>query len=638
MKKNRYLWLLIGIVSIFLGISLAMLQLAFCSYSELSDYELPSLLLRFLVFTAVCFFILGLFVLFFAFFSRFFRWLFSWRIIKRCLIALACLAALIALFYIEEDWRGKRAWENYKHEWEAKGEKFDFASFIPVPVPDDQNFALTPIVASCYSCVLDKNGHRIQPENTNVVNRLKMDIYRASLAYRIDPFTETNLELKGWRKNRLTDLSAWQTYYRTMFITNRWEGPRAKIPPSPRAGTVVSLESNSLETVIIDYVDALATNEFPVASQSQSAAADVLLALSKYDSVVEELRQASRLSHSRFPLNYDQPLPFGIQLPHLGSLKSCAQVLQLRAIAELGNQQTSKALDDMKLIAYLANSIHGEQCLISQKVRAAILDLAIQPIWEGCVEHRWSDDQLSEINRQLAGLDLLSDYDSAVRGERAMALKLIDHERRTHNADIVANQWGYKDDELDFMQHLVLFYYHSFPNGWYYQNEITAARAFQESLWTGGEVNQLIPPHNVIWRIGYAWNTIMIHYHSPYYFFVRESFPDLRGAAKKITFTQASVDMARTACALERYRLAHGEYPEKLDALVPQFIERLPNDIINGQPLHYHRTADGQFVLYSVGWNEKDDGGVSVFRFSFGEPDIGSAGGKGDWVWQYPVK
>ena len=66
------------------------------------------------------------------------------------------------------------------------------------------------------------------------------------------------------------------------------------------------------------------------------------------------------------------------------------------------------------------------------------------------------------------------------------------------------------------------------------------------------------------------------------------------------------------AIALERYRLAHGEYPESLDALAPQFMEKIPHDIINGQPLHYRRTSDGQFVLYSVGWNETDDGGVVV--------------------------
>jgi hypothetical protein len=75
----------------------------------------------------------------------FLRWIFCWRKFKRFLFGLACLATLIALFYAEEDWRGKHDWEKFKREWEAKGEKFDFKDFVPPPVPDDQNFAMAPI-------------------------------------------------------------------------------------------------------------------------------------------------------------------------------------------------------------------------------------------------------------------------------------------------------------------------------------------------------------------------------------------------------------------------------------------------------------------------------------------------------------
>ena len=52
---------------------------------------------------------------------------------------------MIALFYAEEDWRGKHDWEKFKRQWEAKGEKFDFKDFVPPPVPDDQNFAFSPV-------------------------------------------------------------------------------------------------------------------------------------------------------------------------------------------------------------------------------------------------------------------------------------------------------------------------------------------------------------------------------------------------------------------------------------------------------------------------------------------------------------
>jgi hypothetical protein len=92
---------------------------------------------------------------------------------------------------------------------------------------------------------------------------------------------------------------------------------------------------------------------------------------------------------------------------------------------------------------------------------------------------------------------------------------------------------------------------------------------------------------------------------------------------------QTATDQAAVACALERYRLANGQFPENLQALSPRFITRLPNDVITGEPFKYRRTGDGRFVLYSVGWNETDDGGISG-KTAFDENG-------GDWVWEYPA-
>jgi hypothetical protein len=88
-----------------------------------------------------------------------------------------------------------------------------------------------------------------------------------------------------------------------------------------------------------------------------------------------------------------------------------------------------------------------------------------------------------------------------------------------------------------------------------------------------------------------------------------------------LAHNQTKVNQARMACALERYRLAHGEYPSTLEALTPQFMDKIPLDLIGGQPPHYRRTDDGKFLLYSIGWSETDHGGQS-----------GSAWKGGDWV------
>ena len=115
--------------------------------------------------------------------------------------------------------------------------------------------------------------------------------------------------------------------------------------------------------------------------------------------------------------------------------------------------------------------------------------------------------------------------------------------------------------------------------------------------------------------------------------FLYSSFPNLVKATQSFALNQTRLNEAQIVCALERFQRAHGNYPDTLNALVPQFLEKIPHDLIGGQPLHYRRTADGKFLLYSLGWNETDDGGQTVLN-----QDGNLSREKGDWVWQYPLK
>src|SRR5947209_1745934 len=57
---------------------------------------------------------------------------------------------LVCLFFAEENWRGRRAWEICQRELKAKGVELDWRKFVPPTVPDDQNFALTPFLAPLF--------------------------------------------------------------------------------------------------------------------------------------------------------------------------------------------------------------------------------------------------------------------------------------------------------------------------------------------------------------------------------------------------------------------------------------------------------------------------------------------------------
>ena len=121
-----------------------------------------------------------------------------------------CLIALIALFYAEEDWRGWHAWNQFKHQWEAKGEQFNLASVVPPPVPDDQNFALTPIVFTSYGQILTREGKLIPAEK-----RDEHFVVRMRMPLTLDSPRPTNCA--GDRvKGTFTRLDGWQRYYREL--------------------------------------------------------------------------------------------------------------------------------------------------------------------------------------------------------------------------------------------------------------------------------------------------------------------------------------------------------------------------------------------------------------------------------------
>lgn len=85
---------------------------------------------------------------------------------------------------------------------------------------------------------------------------------------------------------------------------------------------------------------------------------------------------------------------------------------------------------------------------------------------------------------------------------------------------------------------------------------------------------------------------------------------------------QAGLRSALTALAVERYRLKHGRWPERLEDLVPAFLPALPTDPYTGSPLVYRQNDDG-IVVYSVGVNGKDDQGDIEHRSDAVDKDVG---------------
>ncbi len=512
-------------------------------------------------------------------FARLLRWRF---------LVLGCLVTLVALFYTVENWRGRRAWQNFKQEQEAKGERFDMASLVPPPVAADQNFFETPLWTDLH--FVETNGAVVwsgAPGGKQVI----FDAFGPRVA---------NAPSTGsWLKAQRLDLAAWQAFYRG---SNNFYSTQGGPP----------------------------TNYFPIAKEPQSPAADVLLALSKFEGNRQLLIAAAARPQARFWINYDAG--FAMLLPHLVRVKAGCQYLALHASAALqaGDRQT--AIEDVKLMFRLLDSIRGEPILISHLVRMAAMQLALGPVWEGLADRRWSETDLRTIAGELGKVDFLADYHFAMRGERACDVWAVDYVRR---AGIQALGETVEQDPsarpTEWEKSLGRTFFRLMPAGWFDQNKLSLCTLQENCFLAAVDLEQrMIPPA----RIQQSSAVLSQLKSSPYGLLARLLLPALTRSAERCARAQTAADLARVACALEQYRLARGQFPEALDALAPAYIEKLPQDVINGRPLNYRRTEDGQFVLYSVGWNESDDGGRIELTKSGStvDPD------KGDWVWRYPAK
>lgn len=520
----------------------------------------------------------------------------------KILFAFASLLILDALFYAEEDLRGKLDWNSYQHQWEAKGQKFNYDDFVPAPVPDDENFAMSPVWVASIKYLEPRNqipeewyGDRLN--NTDVSKFLEvMPVTPSALAG--PDFSGQNWTAKlpatpqnwiEWTSGRTLNLQPWQSYYRAL----------AKKNPS----------------------------EISLSFEPQSPAADILQALSKYDPVIAQLRQDSQRPYSRFPVQYVTDDPAGIWLPHLAALKQWDEVLELRAIAELHDGQAAQAADDIKLSLRLVDSIQTEPFVITHLVRMVMLQMAIQPIYEGLAAHQWTDAQLAGFDSELARVNFAGDFQRSVQGECAMHVKEVQWlaQKPSRLSELFGEDDTYTTKYAELALYLV-------PKGWIYRADVLSAMRYQD--WNAAITNNddgqpIVSPAKTL-QASHD-RKAMSRRLGPLTYWELMMTPDLSSYVQRTAFAQEAADLARVAIALERYNLSLGTYPDSLNSLAPRFMQTIPPDVINGQPLRYLLTPDRQFVLYSVGWKEQDDGG----KFTGNSGGIGNLD-RGDWLWRYP--
>jgi hypothetical protein len=339
------------------------------------------------------------------------------------------------------------------------------------------------------------------------------------------------------------------------------------------------------------------------------------------------IRAALKRPYAQIQGNYQVPIT--IPIPNFVSQRVVAQTLTDRAKCHLLLGQPEAALDDLTLVRGLCRVMEGHPSgrpvtLVATMIDSAITSLYGDAIAEGLRLGAWREPELAALQAQLKQIDLPPLLAESFEFERASACRTMET-LRANDVEKLSSM-NASTNLMEKMKNPTYLLFTMGPRGWVYQN-MSRVASFHEELLKGLDAkNRRVS----VVQTDKATREMVagLGHFSPYNYLAIEMVPNFLRAVQWLSRNQCMADEAVIACGLERYRLAHGAYPKTLDALVPQYLEKVPRDIINGEPLKYRLKHDGQFVLYSIGWNETDDGGVPGPKTE-NVPDLK----QGDWVW-----
>jgi hypothetical protein len=519
-------------------------------------------------------------------------------------IAAIALALVVVVFYAEEDWRGRRAWQKCRQQISKNGDSLEMP--LPPSIPNDKNFAASPIIAQLYSNFMDTNGNLL---NQPWTNGLSMSLYHTNDSFAPFSYGPFYTNQTCWLLGKHVDLEWWQSYYRYGREIRRH---CPSVRRNAALGQVARTVERELKTNLVAY-------DFPVPAEVGSAAVDVLFALGRYAPTIEEIRNAADRPSVRFPIHYDKNHPNELRVIGMRSLRGCLDVISLRGAAELQAGKTESAANDVLLGLRLTRYAIVPLYFSPRPTGSPFLTAILQPLWEGLADHKWSELQMIAFDSELEQMNFIDECQSDIKVHRARVLDLIEYAQRK-------SEQGFETSDNDCEPLTTWMWNEAFrvaPSGWYDQNRSEAVSLYQTLL-------ERLDPPNVQMRPGdkveqsqtqtVSWN--------PCHFLANILFapsPDLSSYA----YAQTEGNLARLACALERYRINNGEFPKTLNLLSPNFIAKVPNDITERGGFHYELKNGTNLLLYSEGWNGMHERGTAFVPFD------GSGVLRGELAWRY---
>jgi hypothetical protein len=305
--------------------------------------------------------------------------------------------------------------------------------------------------------------------------------------------------------------------------------------------------------------------------------------------LTDDLKTIDKLADcegGRFAVKH-APNPYATILPSLSVVRTSCRLKSLQVTHEAMNGNTHTLVKDMDVLFKHGRLLADDPFLISGLVHVATDALALSTLERVLAQTSVDAERLRQIERMVGTVEEEDRLYWGVRGERAML--------------IGGAEWLFATGARDLAGAFVLPVPASTPGlrGWLMGD-------LAEGIHLEGMLVRAKTPKE---RIAAAVEMERAVQSLPRYrFATRALIPALSRAFELDLRTTATVRAARMALAAERYRLDKGRFPDKLDDLVPGYLEAVPVDPFDDKPMRYRIDRDA-VIIYSVGDDKVDDGG-----------------------------
>ncbi|MEI7774022.1 MAG: hypothetical protein WCK17_04550 [Verrucomicrobiota bacterium] len=524
------------------------------------------------------------------------------RWLRRLTWTVVTLTALIASLYAWVNASGARQLRKVEAMLKAEGETLDFRETMNEPVPEAENFCAIPLLKDL-ALVVDNDASKGAP---------------------------------GEKRKRLDRASLKRT-------TKDFGGQR-----SPRRGD----SAESYRTDLKGWADWMRKDgSFPMTTDSGDAARDLLAGLAELDEIVQELASGFCRPKAQWTPEWKtrelSATHFSDPNAHYSTIVAMYRTLALRIAAAAQTGEATKAHQDALVMVRFNQANLNEPLTIGLVIGITGVSFLQNSVWELCITHTGTSEDFAKIESALLGHDIRR---AALRAFRSqIAANVYDIQCCKQNPE---NFWSVgigtqRDDVPKKHKTISLLAYRTIPLGFL---DKSAALLAEE------EFKYFIKPlRDQGWREVYQtsrkWEDRLVEIKKTAktnltYFLLAQTSGFFPSLIKNCVYQHALLNQAIIACALERHRIEKGSYPDSLDAVRLADGKPLPLDPINEKPMGYHKTSDGRYALWSVGFDGKDDGGKRSLneiksQKTFFKPQrthFNSNDYLGDWVWDFPAE